>query len=185
MADITPQRIILQEEETQYRGSVSEATLNRFGAAANFVNLRQYDSRGFFLNGPYSAVSGAQTGVDGAWGILFNVEIIGVMMFNLVAGSSGTTTLDIRHFTASNTPSGGSSIFSTKPSITTAAGNNAFVFRDFLNGSTLENPTGTTVPVLTGGSTYNLSAGDMLTMNVDAKQTGGQNCGVLIYYRPR
>lgn len=183
MADIAPSRIILQEEEVQYRGSVSEATLFRFGAAANFVNLRQYDSRGFFLNGPYDAVGGAQTGVDGSWGVLFNVEIIAVMMFNLVAGSSGTTTLDIRRFTASNT--GNTSIFSTKPSIASSAGNNAFVFRDYLNETTLENPAGTTLPVLTGGSTFNLNAGDMLTMNIDAKQVGGQNCGVLLYYRPR
>lgn len=183
MADITPQRIILQEEEVQYRGSVSEATLFRFGSAANFVNLRQYDSRGFFINGPYNAVAGAQTGVDGAWGILFDVEIVGVMMFNLVAGSSGSTTLDIRLFTATNT--GNTSIFSTKPSIASSTGNNAYVFRDFLNATNLENPAGTTVPVLTGGSTFNLNAGDMLTMNVDAKQVGGQNCGILLYYRPR
>lgn len=181
MADHPERRIILQTEEVRYRASVSEATLSRVANVTNFISKRQYDSRGFFLNGRYD-LFGAQTGVDGAWGIMFDVEIVGVMMFNLVAGSSGTTTLDIRRFTASNTPSGGSSIFSTKPSITSAAGNNAFVFRDVLNSTTLENPSGTTVPVL---STTQLNAGDMLTMNKDASQTGGQNCGILIYYRPR
>jgi len=179
MADITPRRINIQEEETAYRAAVSEATLSRVGASTNFINMKQYDSRGFFLNGPYSII-GAQTGVDGAWGILFDIEIIGVMMFNLVAGSSGTTTLDIRRFTASNT--GNTSIFTVKPSLTNASGNNAFVFRDFLNSITLESPTGATVPTL---AVTNLNAGDMLTMNKDASQVGGENCGILIYYRPR
>lgn len=179
MADIPERRIIIQEEETAYRAAVSEATLSRVGAVSNFISKRQYDSRGFFLNGPYGTI-GAQTGVDGAWAVLFDIEIIGVMMFNLVAGSSGTTTLDIRRFTASNT--GNTSIFSTKPSLTSASGNNAYVFRDVLNATNLEAPTGSTVPVV---STVNLNAGDMLTMNKDASQVGGQNCGILIYYRPR
>ncbi len=185
MADITPARIIIQQEEVQYRGSVSEATLSRMGATSNHIALNQYDSRGMFINGPYDSVSGSQVGVDGAWLILKDAEILGVGMINLVAGSSGTTTLDVRRFTASNTPTGGASIFSTKPSIASSAGNNAYVLKDFSTGETLENPAGTTVPVLVGGSTFNVNKGDMLTMNIDAKQVGGQNCGVLLFYRPR
>lgn len=180
MADITPRRINIQEEETAYRSAVSEATLSRVGASTNFINLRQYDSRGFFLNGPYSTIASPQLGVDGAWFILFDVEIVGVGMFNLVEGSSGTTTLDIRRFTASNV--GNTSIFSTRPSLSTASGSYAYVFRDVLNGVTLEAPTGSTVPVL---STTNLNAGDMLVMNKDDAQVGGENCGLLLYYRPR
>lgn len=180
MADITPARSNIQSEAVAYKAAVSEATFTTIGAAVNFINLKQYDQKAFFINGPYSIVSGAQTEIDGAIAILFDCEIVGVMMYNMVAGSSGTTTLDINRWTASNT--GGTSIFSTRPSITSAAGNKAFVFRDVLNSTTLENPAGTTVPVL---SVTQLNAGDMLTCDIDAKQTGGENCGVILMIRPR
>lgn len=180
MADITEERINIQVEDVQYRAAVSEAVGSTIGASINFINKRQHDNKAFFLNGKYSSVAGAQTSVDGAWGVMFDIEIIGILMFNMVAGSSGTTTLDVRRWTASNT--GNTSIFSTKPSITSAAGNNAYVFYDFLNSTALENPSGTTLPVL---SVTNLNAGDLLTLNIDAKQTDGQNCGLIIYFRPR
>lgn len=184
MAAVPDQRIILQAEETKYRAAVSEALLSRVAGVTNFISNRQYDSRGFFLNGPYSLV-GAQSGVDGTWVVLKDVEIIGCAMFNLVAGSSGTTTLDVHRFTASNTPSGGLSIFTTRPAIASSAGNNAFVARDFSTSTTLENPAGTTLPVLVGGGTFNLNAGDMLTLDKDGSQVGAQNCGLILYYRPR
>lgn len=185
MTDIAPQRINIQQEETRYKASNSEALLSRVGSAINLINLRQYDSRGFFLNGPYSII-GAQQGVDGAWGILFDVELIAVHMFNLVAGSSGNTTLDVRRFTASNTPAGGASIFSTKPTLSSAAGNNAYLFKDMLNGVDVQAPTGATMPVFdNGGGPFLLNRGDMLTINKDSSQVGGQNCGLVLYYRPR
>lgn len=182
MSDIAPQRIIIQQEETKYRAAVSEATLSRVGATTNFINMKQYDSRGFFLNGPYGNGAGS-TGVDGAWGILFDIEIVGIMMFNLVTGGvPGTwTQLDIRRFTATNT--GNTSIFSTKPRLSGSTPNNAYLFLDLLNSTTLEDPgLGATLPVM---ATTQLNAGDMLTMNLDTAMTGGQNCGILLYYRPR
>jgi hypothetical protein len=143
--------------------------------------VKNYDSRAFTLNGPYYIV-GAENGVDGGWGVLFDMEIIGVMMYNLVSGSSGTTQLDVRRFTGPNSPSGGTSIFSTRPAISSAAPNNAYVFRDVLNGVTLASGTGTTVPVL---SITQLNAGDMLTLNKASSQNGGETAGLIIYYRPR
>lgn len=181
MSDIVGRRVIIQQEETKYRAAVSEATLSRVGAVTNFISEKQYDSRGFFLNGPYGGSAGS-TGVDGAWGILFDIEIVGIMMFNLVAGDFGTTTtLDIRRWTATNT--GNTSIFSTKPEITGSAPNNTYLFLDLANSVTLEDPIlGRTMPVM---ATTQLNAGDMLTMNIDSAMTNAQNCGILIYYRPR
>lgn len=182
MSDITPRRVLIQQEETKYRAAVSEGTLSRVGAATNHIMMKQYDSRGFFLNGRYDIGGGVQTGVDGAWGILFDIEIVGIMMFNLVAGTFGsTTTLDIRRWTATNT--GNTSIFSTKPSIDGSAPNNTYLFLDIANSVTLEDPIlGRVMPVL---STTQLNAGDMLTMNIDSAMTAAENCGILIYYRPR
>ncbi len=185
MSDIPEKRIIMQQEEATYNAANSEALLSRVGATANFIAKRQYDSRGFFLNGPYS-ILGAQTGVDGAWPILFDVELMAVAMFNLVAGASGSTTLDVRRFTASNTPAGGSSIFTTKPSLPYSTGNNAYLFKDFVNNADIQAPSGAVMPVFdNGGGPFLLDRGDMLTINKDASQVGGQNCGLILYYRPR
>lgn len=178
--EITGARANIYVEDVQYRAAVSEAVGSKIGSSINFINNYQYDSRGFFLNGGYGSYSGAQVGVDGAWGILFDVKLVGIFMFNLVAGVSGTTTLDVKRRTASGGSS--TSIFSTKPSITSAAGNNAFVFNRTIDSTVLDNPAGTTLPIF---GTTDLDAGDMLTLNIDAKQVSGENCGLVLYYRPR
>lgn len=180
MSDVTPERIILQTEEVSYRAAVSEATFTRVAATNNFISTYQYDTKAFYLNGRYFGKAAPQTGVDGAHIMIFNMEIIGISMFNLVAGASGTTTLDVKRRTASG--GSGTSIFSTKPSIASTAGNNAWVSRVLVPADTiLENPSGTTAPVL---STTTLNAGDMITLDTFATQTGAENCGLILYLRP-
>jgi hypothetical protein len=178
MVDIAPQRINIQEAETNYKASVSEALLKRVGASTNFINDSQYVRWDFKANGPYKT----GPGLDGAIIFEADVEISAVSMYNLIAGTSGTTTIDIRRYTSSNTPAGGTSIFSVKPSISFTAGNYAYVSYNFVTSTALENPSGTTLPVL---STVNLNAGDMLVLNIDAVQVLAQNCGLSIGFRPR
>jgi hypothetical protein len=184
MADVSPSRKNVQIEEVRYKSSVSEATGFKLGGAINFINDRQYDTKRFDLNGPYSinVIEGLKLGVDGAQPVLHNCEIVGVCMFNIVAGSSGTTELDIRKYTASNTPSGGTSIFFTRPAISYTAGNYAYVFYRFQDSTTLENPAGTTLPALTSP---NLDAGDLLVVDIVQAQEGAQNCGLVLFTRPR
>ncbi len=180
MADLIEERLNIQIEETQYKAAVSESTMSRVGASINFVNKRQHDTKQFFINGKYYVGGASQTGVDGAYMFLFDAEITGIAMFNLIAGASGTTTLDIVRYTASNT--GGSSIFATKPSITYTAGNNAYVGVALTPSYTiLENPSGTTAPTM---ALTTASAGDLIKMNVTSVQTGGENAGIVIYFRP-
>jgi hypothetical protein len=177
MSDITEERINIQNEEVAYKAAVSESTFTRVGSAVNFINKRQFDTKTFEINGPYKVAQA----IDGAFIAPFDMEIIGVGAFNIVNGSSGTTTFNIRRFTASNT--GGSSIFSTKPAISTAAGNNAYVARRLIPANlTLENPSGTTLPVI---SVVNIDAGDMLVCDIDTVQASAQNCGLVIWFRPR
>jgi hypothetical protein len=182
MSELSPQRKNIHTEEVQYKASVSEAVGFKLGAAINFINLRQYDTKAFYINGPYSINTGPKIAVDGAYLVLHDCEIVGCAMFNIVAGSSGTTTLNVRKYTASNAPSGGASIFTTKPAISYTAGNYAFVFKRFQDDTTLENPSGTTLPVL---ATNQLNAGDMLVIDIDSYQTGAENCGLILFTRPR
>ena len=179
MADVTPARSNLLVEEVSYRSAVSEALLTKTGGAVNFINDRQHLLYQFNINGPYTA-GGGQTGIDGGFGCLFDIEITGMMVFSLVAGSGGTTAMDIHRFTSSGTDTG--TIFSTPPSITSAAGNNAYAIRDLVTPQDFT-ATGITLPSF---NVTDLDAGDFLRFDLDTAMTGDpENCGLVLYYRPR
>lgn len=179
MADVTPYRSNIQAEDVQFRASVSEAVGSKIAGSVNMINTYQYDAKGWFVNGPYY-ILGAQTGIDGAYVCMSNLEIYGLEMYNLVGGSSGTLQFDIIRHTSSGTV--GSTIFSTKPALSTASGNNAYLAKRFSDSTVLQNPTGATQPVLISA---NLNAGDMLTCDMTSVQTGGQNAGIVLHLRPR
>lgn len=181
MADVVPQRINIQSEEVAYKSAVSEATLTRVGASQNFINYYQHDSKQFSFNGRYYGKGAPQLNIDGAFPILFDCELTGVCLYNMVAGSAGSLQVDVRRYTATNT--GGTTIFTTKPAIAYTVGNNSYVFSRFgTSAATLENPAGTTEAVL---SVTNLNAGDMLVVDITAVQTGGENGGLVLFHRPR
>lgn len=177
MADVLAERKNIQIEETSFRSANSESVMARLGAAINFVNNRQHSEKQFFANGPYGVMASyPQLAVDGLVFFEFDAEIINVWAFNMEAGSSGTTELDLKLATAS----GGSfaSIFSTTPKFTTSASNSAFVDAVGKQAAT----TGVTAPVL---STVNVNAGDAIRLDIISAMTAAQNCGVVLHYRPR
>ncbi len=180
MTDIASARVNIQQEAVRFRTAISEAILSTIGGAINFINNKQYDTKDFFINGPYNITGVNETFVDGLQIIPvgINIAIFDVAMFNVTAGSGGTTTLDILYATASGTASGSwTSIFTTKPAIASTAGNNAYV-------QTGGSGTGLTAPVLTT-TPITISAGDAFRVDFTGKQTGSpQNCGIIIFYRP-
>jgi hypothetical protein len=106
----------------------------------------------------------------------YNAEIINVWAYRVVAGSAGTTEMDIKRATAS----GGAftSIFSTTPKFTSAAAAYSFVDAD----GTQAAGAGVTAPVL---STTNVDAGDALRFDLVSAETAAENCGIVVHYRPR
>lgn len=179
MADVAPLRENVQVESVQSGAAGAESTMQIIAGSANFWNTYYEGSRGWFLNGEYWRVAGAQTGVDGAVFCPSNMEIYAVGMFNLVAGGSGSLEFDIiRHAHAG----GSSSVFTTRPSIPVSSGNNAWVIRRFTDNAILHQTAGSVAPVLV--STL-LTEGDMLTCNVTAKQTAGQSGGIVVFLKPR
>ncbi|MEM4379076.1 MAG: hypothetical protein QXL01_00115, partial [Thermoplasmatales archaeon] len=132
MPKIPPQRADIFEEEVRFRASVSEFVGNKIGASVNFINERQIYDKQFFLNGPYSIFSPPLLGVDGGLGLLFDAEIVGVLFFNLVKGTSGFTRFDVRRFTGPNSPPGGTSIFSVKPELASSQPQNAYAIKNFV-----------------------------------------------------
>lgn len=161
--------------EIQSAAAVSEATWRKISGMINFIGHRTHQEKNFYVNGPYSVVATPQTSVDGLTFFEFDAEIFNVWVYNITAGSGGTTELDIKI----KPKSSGSftSIFSTTPKITSAAASNIF----FEVGDT---GTGITAPVLTSNP-LSVNRGDALRLDLIQAMTGGQNCGIVIHYRPR
>jgi hypothetical protein len=175
LAILADEKNYIDQLEVKYRAAVSEATFSKIGSMINFIGHRTHEKKDFFINGPYK--NGAGTlGADGICIFEFDAEIFAVYMFNNIAGSGGTTELDIKK----QATSGGaySTIFSTTPKIASTAGNWARV-------GTGESGTGLTAPVLTS-TPLNVSEGEALRLDIISVQTGNpQNCGIIIHYRPR
>lgn len=191
MAIVQPGRTLIYAPGAQFRSAVSESLIQGLAGLNNFISLYQHSEKQFFLNGPYSTLTMPQTAVDGLVVFEFNAYIFDVWMFNIVNGSAGTTELDLKL----STGSGGAftSIFTTTPKITSAAGNNAYVGKPIVynaNGVATADPlyatpAGCTKPVFVGGAqTYTVLKQQAIRLDILQAQTGGQNCGLLVHYYP-
>lgn len=179
MSMVPALRKLIDQLEIKYRSSVSESTWTKIAGVTNFIVLRNHQEKQFFLNGPYSNTLFGPPNfkLDGMTIFQFDAEIFGVYMFNLVAGSVGTTELDCR--IKPQLSGAFTSIFTTRPKIQSAAGNDVWVGI----GDAIAN---TTAPVLTSGTDpLQVNAGDGLVIDLIQAQTGGENTGLLIHYRPR
>lgn len=176
MTDLPPVRKNLTVQETDFRYATAESFAKKTGKSINFVNEKQFSEKSFYGNGTYPATGVNETAFDGLFVFPFDCEIFFVNMFNVIAGSGGTTTLDILR-----APVGSSTfttIFSTKPAIASTAGNFA---RIFTGGS----GTGLTAPVLSANP-FLITLGDCVRIDFTGKQTGNaQNCGLNLIFRPR
>lgn len=176
--DITPQRRNVVEQEVDFKSGIAERTWFKIGGAINFVNTKQFDTHTFFLNGEYFKAGGL-TGLEGLYVLQNDIEIVGVSVGNLVAGSTGTTTLDVHLIDGGGTDQG--SIFSTKPSITTAAGNNAYAAENYLDALS-QVTAGITLPVI---PVKDFDRFDAFRFDVDSAMSVAENCFFSIHFRPR
>lgn len=165
---------VLYEEEVGYKRSVSESTFLKMGGAINFMNNRLHQTIKFQLNGVYNQIGTPLYYIDGMVIFPYDVEIFNAYMYNMIAGSSGTTELDLRLVTAPRNAT--TSIFSTTPKITSAAGNVAYVGV----GDTVS---GCTAPIIT---TANINEGQGLVFHLLQAQSGSpRSCGIILNFRPR
>lgn len=189
MADVTPLRQNIPLPGSQALGAVSENLIQSLAGTMNFINYFQHGKKEFPLNGPYSGAALPQTGVDGLQVFEFKSQILDVWMYNLVAGTSGTTELDVL---VASAPGGTfSSIFTTTPKISWQAGNNVWV--GVPNASLVGQqytppaysaPANTTPPVLNAAVTNSIAAWSAIRADLKQAQAGGQNCGIIIHFRP-
>jgi len=179
MSDITGERKLIQSEEVAYAAAVSSGTGSRIGSVLNFHTMSQHQKMSWKFNGKYGRSTSAQTGVDGSVFIMRDCIIIGFAMSNLVNGTSGSTEIDIIRFQSSGS---GTTIFGTRPQISTAGGNNVFMSAWYDPNEVLENPSGTLLPSYTS---MLLNKGDMLTFNFVQRMAGAQDLTVELTTRLR
>lgn len=177
MAAINPVRSEIQQEDTAYRRSVSEAILTKVGAQNNFINKFQTDTHRWVLNGSYSVATGIVL-FDGLTSLFYNSEIVGVSFWNGISGASGTTEFDLNWINTSGVDQG--SIFSVTPKINSTASNLAYGFRNLTTSTDIQ-PTGVTLPTF---SKTTFSEGEAIYLELNSAMTEAQNCGIAIYFKP-
>jgi hypothetical protein len=177
MANITPARRNVQIEEVQYKSAVSEATFSKLGGSINFINTYQYYQLYFGMGGNYGTSSLVPGNGIGSLEVFDqNAELVNVWVYSGTAGTSGTTTLDLKFAPVNSSTY--TSIFSTTPSVTSAAASG--VFFDANSIATL--PTGCTKPVL---SKTLFNAGDKIRCDISSIMAAASNFIVIIHWRPR
>lgn len=165
--------------EVKNSAAVAEATWRKISGMINFLGHRVHQEKYFKVNGAYGGLAGFYpiNAFDGLAFFEYDAEIFNVWTYNLTAGTSGTTELDLKR----KPKASGSftSIFSTTPKILSTAGNDTF----FEIG---DSATGIVAPVLdTVDPTYSVNAGDSIRLDVISAMPGAQHCGLVIHFRPR
>lgn len=184
MTNITPNRQIIQIEETQFRAAVSEAVSQKIGGSINFALQNFYIQKEWFIPGYYSAASGNLIPASGVGGLHYcfnNTQIVNAFMYTgyyNFSNLSHSMSLDIRAFNingSSSLPTASTSIFTTLPAITYLAGSYAWVSvgnnpnginaqAPVLNPAVTALPTGTALMcnLIVGASAFNPDVGIIL-----------------------
>lgn len=179
MALIPSVRNNIQQEEVDFRSPVSEATWTKIGGAINLINLAQYDTHTFNLNGPINLFD-ETVGVDGFFVFQFDAEIVGYSQSIGQAVSGGTSLiLDVHRLENGDTDLG--SIWTTRPQIANTAANGTYSAFRVTDSTILAQPTGHSVGSL---NVTEVNAGDALRLDIDQK-SGMRNYSLNIHYRPR
>lgn len=191
MSDLVPRRRNAQVEGCRFQSAVSENLIQTVAADNNFQNYFQLMDKRFNFNGSYGSVSLPVIAADGLDVFEFDSQIIDIWMFVRIAGSSGTTEIDIQ---VENTPgSGWNSIFTTTPKINFAAGDYiwvgsvdpALVGSEYNPSPSYVPPANTTQGVLDLSITNLRPAWSGIRCNLVTAQGGAPDgCGLLMRYRP-
>lgn len=174
---VEPSREVLRIGDIAYKRSVSEAIMSRFAATNNFIGKFQTDIKEFKLNGVYGVATGISF-YDGTAAFFYNSEIVGVSFYNGEPGQSGTTAFDLRWINTSGVDQG--SIFSTLPSISSAAAARATGFKSLETGASFA-ASGVTLPVF---SKTQFLEGEQVYLVLSTAMIGALNSGITIFYRP-
>lgn len=179
MAEITPLRKNIFEQEVDYKSGIAERTWFKIGSSLNFINDFQHQIHPFNYNG-LSRLFVGSVGADGVFPCLFNMEIVGLSIFNRVGGSSSSTIIDLEYFSAPGVNNG--SIFSVQPEFDFNGGNFNYMVYNALTDTTEEAGLGFTAPTF---SKTEFNKGDVIQCVIDQAMPDSEDLMVMIHHRPR
>jgi hypothetical protein len=169
MAQITPERFLIQQPSTAPQAAVSEDTMSKIGASINHAVTNIVMIQRCVIQGPYNLFAPPNETIDGIFSYPFNFSIIDLILssgpFN---GTSGTLELDIK-WRPQNTGSW-TSIFSTTPKF------DASLVGDKTSIALGQTVTGMTAPVL---SKTDFDAYDQLRFDILQVPSGYANSATL------
>jgi len=179
MTDLSEARTDIELEEVSFRSSVSEAVMQRIGQAVNFINRKQHQIHSFNYNG-LTRLFVDTIGADGVFPCLFDMEIVGISVFQRKGGVSGNTIIDMEYFSAPNV--NGGSIFSVKPQISSLGGDFNYLVYNALTDTEEEIGAGFTSPTF---SKTQFDKGDVINCKIESATSESEDLMVMIHHRPR
>ncbi len=179
MSNLPEAKTDIELEEVSFRSSVAEAVLQRIGQAINFINRRQHQIHAFNYNG-LSRLFVDTVGADGVFPCLFDMEIVGLTVFQRRGGSSSSTIIDMEYFSAPGV--NGGSIFSVKPELSNTGGDFNYLVYNALTDTDEEIGVGFTSPTF---SKTLFDKGDVINCKIDQAMPDAEDLMIMIHHRPR
>ena len=180
MAEVTPAKNNLHQEEVDYKSALSEQLMTKMAGSINFINDKQMCTYDFKFFGKFKAISG---GEDGAMVMPFDIEICAISFRLRDCGSSGNTTVDLHKISTAGVDSG--SIFTNKIIIAHNETNEKGFMTNFLTSTSNDvDQTASQLPTMTSSNRL-VNAGESIRLDIDGNATDAQDLVVYIYYRPR
>ena len=173
MANLPSDLLYVQTESVQTRAPVSENLEQTMGGTINWLADHRTKVIDFRMNGIYANFAGT-IAFDGFFIFEKAAEITYIAMYNKTPGSGGNTEVDILYSSGPGGPF--TSIFSQKPSISSAAIPSAWVTTNVALGSCVQ-------PILSTAP-FPVAANSGIRFDVVTTQTGTpENVGIWVHYR--
>lgn len=180
MADITPAKNNIKQEETDFKSAISEQLLSKIGASINFINNNQMCIYSFQFNGRYRKLSG---GEDGRIPLITDIEIVGLGWSARDWGNSGNTQIDLHKINSSGVDQG--SLLSSNWIIAHNETNQRGFMKNFVASTeNAHSQAASNMPNISS-SNLNLDAGESLRLDIESSASNARDLSVYVYYRPR
>lgn len=174
---ITPARNTIYIEETDAKSAISEATMQRIGAAINYITGRIFKTFEMTWNGYYKVTS-ITDGQNGFRYFDVAVDLTKYILTNHIAGSSGTSAINFDVYDENNVLLG--DLFSIPPSISSGAGNRSVIGRDIENSQDINAGTNKVVGTL---NYTTLQAGWSISPKITSAQVNARNLYFELQYK--
>lgn len=166
-------------EDVQTGASASEETMTKFAGSLNKLVDSIFLPVHFDIHGSYNIIGVPDNKVDKFYLVPFDCKIAIIHFYAGENVGSGFMEVDVVRKPLSG---GESSIFSTRPKLSSSDGSQTDLIMDFIANTTPRKGAGATSPVL---SIANLSKYDVLKFNIITKPTGFiDKLGLVIYLMP-